>query len=643
MNKKLLSVAGLIVVVLAFVAINVATSRALTGARLDLTEGRLYTLSEGAKNIARKLAEPIRLTLYYSEKTGNEAPAIKAYAARVRELLAEVAKSSNGKVKLEVVNPEAYSDAEDKAVAAGLASFPVGQGGERLYFGLVAVNSTDRQETIPFFDPGREAFLEYDVTRTINLLSESAKKKVGVLTWLPLDGKDPMAMLNRRPSPPWQVYAQLKEFFDVVDIAKDAATIPEDLKVLVVVHPKQVAPKTQYAIDQFVMRGGRVVLFVDPLCEADVIPGLDAMQQMQLPRSSELSTVMASWGVEMVPGMVAADRRHALKVTVGTQARPEPVDYVAWLALTKDAKNNDDPVTGQLETVNVASAGVLRATPGATTTLTPLLMTSTDSMQLVADSLKFQPDPKALLADFKGTGQAITLAARIAGPAKTAFPDGPPKGPDGSADPAQPADKQLKESAQPINVIVFADADLLHDRLWVQEERLFGQIPVGFRKLADNGDLVMGSVDHLSGSSDLMSLRARGKFSRPFVRVEQLQKDAEQKYLAKERELQKDLSDAERKIADLQQKRGTDGQNSLILSPEQQAEVEKITKQMVETRKQLREVRHQLRKDIEGLGSRLRMINVAGMPVLVGLGALGLAAYRGARRRADRASAGARN
>lgn len=639
MGTKLASFIGLIVVLVAFVAANIVSSKALRGMQADMTQAKLYTLSEGARNIAKNLPEPITMTLYFSEKAGNGAAFLKPYAERVKDVLREFESSSGGKVRVKIENPEPFSEAEDRAVAAGLYGAPLGE--DRLYFGLVAVNSTDKQETIPFLDPSREEFLEYDLSRTITLLSDSKKKVVGVLSWLPLDGKDAMAMFNQRPNPPWQVYAQLKDFFEVRDIAKDATSIPDDVSVLLVVHPKQMAAKTQYAVDQFVMRGGRVIVFVDPLCEVDVIQGMDRMQQMQMPKNSELPTLLSAWGLEMVPGKVAGDRTFAIQVQAGSQTRPEAIDFVVWLGLQKEGRSSNDPVSGQLERVNVASAGVIRAVAGATTTMTPLLMTSAQSMEIPADSVSMMPDPKSLLAGFKDGGVPLTIGARVTGPAKSAFPDGPPKGADGSVDANQPADKQLKDSKEPINVIVVADADLLNDRMWIVPQRL-GNVTLGYQKIADNGDLVFGAIDNLAGSKDMMSLRARGRFARPFTRIQQLEKDAQQRYQAKQQELQRELQQAQQEIAQLQQTRA-DGQSSMVLTPEAQAKLDEATKKMVDTRKQLREVQHQLAKDKEALGASVRLLNVAGMPLVVGIGALGLAAYRASRRKSDRASSGARN
>lgn len=647
MNKGLVSILALLIAVVLFFAVNIASTAAVRDARIDLTEGHLYTLSPGALAIARKPPEPIRLKLYYSEKAANDVPQVKSYANRVKEMLAEIARASGGKVKLEVVNPEPFSDAEDEAVQAGLVGVPTGRAGERLYFGLVGVNSTDQQQTIRFFDPAKENFLEYDVTRLVYLLSNPEKKTVGLMSWLPLQGMD-MSPMGGRGAPPWQVLEQMKELFTVKTVENSAKEIPDDVNVLMVVHPKGMSKETQYAIDQFVMRGGRLLVFVDPLCDQDVPPGMNPMQAMSMPKSSELNTLLNAWGVEMDAGKIATDRDHALRVGVGSQGRPEAVDYIAWMQLGKDNLDASDPVTGGLNnSMILATAGVLRAGKGATTTFQPLLHTGKNSMEIDASKVSFIPDPKALLADFKPDGVELTVAARITGKAKSAFPDGPPAPTPAAGKPidqlAADAAKaaHLAESKQPINVVVVADCDMLADRFWVQEQRLFGQVSLGYTKISDNGDFVTGALDNLGGSSDLMSLRARGSFARPFVTVEAIQRDAEQQYQQKAQDLQKKLHEAEQKIAELQQKQ-PGGESNLLLSPEQEAEVAKFRSQMVETRKELRSVQHDLRKDIERMGTRLKLANMAVMPGLVAVAALGLSAYRVGRRKKDRMKAGAR-
>lgn len=650
MTKGLISLGSLLAAIVLFVAANVLAGAGLARARLDLTENRLYTLSAGSKNIARKLDEPIRLTLYYSEKQSSDVPAnYKSFGTRVKEVLREYALASGGKIALQVVNPEPFSEAEDKAVQAGLMGAPIGRSrAERFYFGLVGVNSTDKQETVPFFRPDREEFLEYQLTRMIYLLSEPRKKAIGVMSWLPIEGTQGNPMMGRQgTTPPWQFMQQVKELFEVRTVERDVAEIPADVKVLMVVHPKGVPDKTLYAIDQFVLKGGRVLVFVDPLCEADVPPGINPMQAMQLPRASDLKRLFEAWGVEMVEGKFAGDRANAMQVNVGTPARPEPVDYVGYLKLRPQDLDRGDSITGELQGINLATAGVLRPKSGVGTTLLPLIHTSGDAMGLDVSAVSFMPDPKKLLSEFVPGGGPLTIGARVTGRVKSAFPDGKPAAAPkpGEATPPSPVAEEaakedpkaghVAESAEAINVVIVADCDMLTDRFWVSEVRAGGMV-LGYDKSADNADLVIGALDNLSGSSDLISVRARASSARPFDRIERLQKDAEQVYLAKEQQLQTKLRETETKINDLQKKRPEAAGGSLLLSPEQKAEIEKFKKEKVEIGKQLREVQHQLRKDIERLDAQIRFVNIALVPLLVGGAAVGLGVWRGSRRRVSR-------
>lgn len=628
------------VLMLAFIAINIIASATIRSARVDLTDGRLYTLSDGSKAISRLPKEPVRLTLYCSDKQADDVPGIRPYINRVREVLGEYERASGGQVELRIVNPEPFSEAEDAAAQAGLLGQPTGRGNERFYFGLVGANSIDQQQVVPFFDPRRENFLEYDLSRMIYLLSDQPRKPIGLISWINLEGTPPNQMMQTRGTPGWQIETQLRELFDVRPLATDLTEIPADIKALVVVHPKAISDQTQYAIDQFVLRGGRLLMFVDPFCESDLPPGINPMQAMGLPRSSDAPKLLNALGLELLNGRVAVDKSSGIRVSVGSAGRPEALDYIAWLQLTDKNRNATDPVTGQLGTMIMATAGVLAKKDGSAAEIVPLLHTTPNSSTIDAASVQVMPDPKKLLADFVSGNKQLTLAARIGGRVKSAFPNGfPPLHP---ADPNVPEAERPKpptashiaESAEPINAIVIADCDMLADRFWVQRQQVAG-IDLGLQKISDNGDFVVGALDNLTGSSDLMSLRARGKFARPFDRVEQLRKDADQAYLAKEQALQAKLRETEAKIGDIQRKR-PDGNAATILTPEQAGEIEKFRAEMADTRRELREVQHGLRKDIESLGTRIKAINIGLMPVLIGLGALGLAAYRASRRNADR-------
>jgi ABC-type uncharacterized transport system involved in gliding motility auxiliary subunit len=636
-NRTIISIIGLALCLAIFVAVNIVGQGALRGARADLTEGRLYTLSQGSRQIARRVDEPITLTLYFSEGLANSIPDIKSYSTRVREFLQEFGNASGGKIKVEVVNPEPFSEAEDKANQAGLYGAQTGRPGERIYFGLVGTNTTGQQQVIPFFDARKEDFLEYDVTRLVYLLSNPQKKTIGIMASLPINGVQDNPLMRGQDSPPWQVAAQMKELFDVKNVAPTVAEIPAGVNVLMLVHPKNLSEATQYAIDQFVMRGGKLMVFVDPWCEADVPPGINPMQAMQIPKGSDLPKLFAAWGVEMTPERFAADQDSAIKVGIGGERRQEAVNAVYYLDLKKSNKclSSSDPVTGVLDHVTMGIAGILNKKPDATITFEPLIQTSEHAEPMDTKFVQFMPDPRKLLADFQSKDHPLTLAARISGKLKSAFPNGDP------TKPAEPKEGEAKPDAakhlaevDKSEIIIVADCDMLTDRFWGQDVRL-GGVSLGFQKFADNGDFVVMSLDNLSGTSDLSSLRARTKAARPFDRVEAIQKEAEKRYRAEEEKLQSELTRAQGKVDEILRTQ-TPG-NSIILTPEQQAELEQSRKQVVQIRSQLRDVQHQLRQDIERLGTKLKIINVAAMPLAVGLAAIGLSIYRVNRRRSYKA------
>ncbi|MCC6675869.1 MAG: Gldg family protein [Phycisphaerales bacterium] len=637
--KKLFSIGGLAVLVVLFFAVNIWSNAGLKGVRADLTQAKLFTLSPGAKRIAASPAEPVTLYFYYSGKLAQGSPSIQSYAQRVRELLEEFELRSGGKINLRVIDPEPFSDDEDRAVQAGLAPVPMGPS-ENLYLGLVGTNTLDSQEVIPFFDSRQERFLEYDISKLIYVLAHPKKKVIGLMSSLQMEGMmfDPMTGQPTR-QPPWQIVREMRSFFEVKTIPPDTDAIPADLDALMVVHPKNLSERAQYAIDQYVLRGGRLLLFLDPFCEGDQPPGMNPMEAMGVKRDSYLPKLLGAWGIELVEQRVAGDLKSAIPVVVGAQNRPEQVSFVAWLSIKNDTMNRDDSVMAQVSQMNFASPGILQNKEGGPMELTPLVQTSDQSQMLDVAQFVLMPDPKAMLRDFKPSGEKRTLAARLklkdGAVLKTAFPEGKPAapGPDGAAKAPEAAADQLKEASAAPNIVVVSDVDVLTDRFWTREERLFGQ-SLGYSKIADNGDFVINVLDNLSGSSDLISIRARGEYARPFTRVQDMLKSAEQKYLAKQQDLEKRLQDTEQKIAELQRKRPDQpGKDTLILSPEQQAEIEKFRSDMIGTRKELRNVQLDLRKDVERLGVRLKFLNIAAVPLVVSALALGLGAYRVARRK----------
>src|SRR5262252_5864830 len=464
-SRRGVAVAVLVLIVLLVASANIVAARFLTS-RLDLTAEHLYTLSQGTRNTLAKIDEPITLRFYYSTRLGDAVPAYGVYAQRVRELLDQYDAAARGKIRLEVYNPLPFSDVEDRAVAFGLQGVPLDVAGEQVYFGLAATNSTDDQQVIAFFQPERERFLEYDLTKLVHSLAFPKKTMVGLISTLPLEG-DMMAMMRGRPSEPMAIMEQLQQLDTVKPLAPNIDAIPPDIDVLILVHPQNLSNKTLFAIDQFVLKGGKALVFVDPISE------LQASHPSQLnppgaPTASNLERLFKSWGFEVPAQTIAGDRRAAQRVGVpGSRGNTRPLDYIAWLNLKADNLNRADMITADLSHVMMATSGIVEPIEGAKTAVEPLITTSPDSMKIPAEKLTGLPDVAGLLAEFKPDGKRYILAARVTGPAETAFPDGPPKPPE----PAKPEAKEgepapatadwVKQSAQPINVVVVADTDML--------------------------------------------------------------------------------------------------------------------------------------------------------------------------------------
>lgn len=637
MSSRLAIIPTVLLLLALFLSVNLLAQQGLKGFRLDLTESKVYTLSAGSRAIARSPAEPVRLTLYYSQRLAQGRPIIQTYAQRVRELLEEFSRASGGKVTLTVVDPEPFTDAEDAAVASGLQGLPVPGSTETLYLGLVGENAVDTREVIPFFDPASERVLEYEIARLVHGLANPKRPVLGVITSIPISGGFTMDPRTGRPTQeqPWQISQDLQRLFEVRFLGVTATEIPEDVNVLMLVHPKGLAPQTLFAIDQYVLRGGRVLAFVDPLCEMDTSAGPNPAPDA---RASDLGPLLAAWGVRLRPATIAADRTYAQRVMA--QNAREPVPFVAWLGLTGDAMSPSDPITAQLTRVNVPTGGIIEPLPSGeasadatpNTTITPLLQTSEDSMALPAATIGLMPDPERLLSQFRQEGQKLTIAARLSGSVKTAFPQGRPEPAEGDGE-STPAGEVLSASRGSINVVLVADADLLADMFWVRREALFGQV-TAVRTIADNGAFVINAAENLAGSADLISVRAREPASRPFTRVEGMQRRADEQYRVERQRLELKLQEAQGRLGELQAQRGEDAE-SLVLTPEQQAEIDRVREEFAQTRKELRRVEADLRRDIERLGVQLQAINTGLMPALLTIGALGLWGARSARRRAS--------
>jgi len=620
MQKKFIySMGSLILLLILFVAISMLSGSLLRGMRVDLTQNGLYTLSDGSRNILRKLQEPVNLYLFFSGETSRGLPQIRSYARRVDEMVEEFENQAAGKLIVHRVDPEPFSEEEDQAAAFGLQAVPVGAASETLYLGIAGTNSLDDLQVMPFLQPSKEKFLEYDLAKMISSLGSPEKINIGFLSTLQMDaGFDPATQGMREA---WVVYEQLGQLFDIESIDPGADSLPENIDLLLMIHPKDLSDPMMYQLDQFVLGGGRLIVFLDPFAESDRGDPNDPMAMMQAGSTSNLGPLLDSWGVSFETGRVIGD----LQYGVGTsQSR-----HIGILSVPADGFNSEDVVSADLQAVNFSSTGWLAPLEGAGTRFETLVQSSENAAPLDVSRLRFLTNPAELMKGFNPTGDRYALVARLTGPARSAF-----DAPDGDVQSAS----HLAESGETgITVMLFADTDLLTDRLWVQKQPFLGQNLVS--AFADNGTLVVNAADNMVGNRDLIGIRTRVSSSRPFDRVSELQVEAERSYLATEERLQQELAETERKLTELQVAKGES--ELLVLSDEQQAEIDRFMDRKLEIRKELRQVQHDLQRDIDRLGTRLKLVNITLVPVLVMIAALLYALQRRRRQNAQHVSEGA--
>jgi len=627
MNTRILSVIGLVAVVVAFFAINLLVGPSLRSVRLDLTEDKLYTLPVGASNIARDVEEPLTVKLYFSRQLATGIPALMSYAQRVEDTLREFERNSNGGIRLEVIDPEPFTDEELEAAAAGLHGQPAKAAGEMLYFGMVATNSTDGREVIPVFNPADERILNYELARRFYTLSHPNRPKIAIMSGLPIFGDEGNQLTGEQPSPPWQVVAGLQAMYEVEEAPTDGTLISPEVGLLFVVFPRNFSAYAWYAIDQFVMRGGRVIFAVDPHC-MNYFPPEAAQNQSALfaaDRSADLGPLGQAWGVNLVRGEVVADQVSAVSVPAPDRSG-RMVSYVVFLLLTDDSIADDDPVVASLGTMTTQAPGHLAFEEDAQLRSSWIVQTTAESMTIPVEKIKY-PDPDALVRDFVPSGSHLPIVTRLTGSLASAFPDGPPPG---SAHDGAP---HLGATDAPAEFIVLTDVDMLADSAWVRPIQIGGQI-IGQQPFADNGSLILNAAENLLGSSDLTSIRASAASVRTFTRVEELQRSAEKQYLAERDRIQAELQAVEQRINALL--RGQ-GDAEVMLTPEIQAELDRARESQAASRKKLREVQHKLNEDVERLDVQMRLINIALVPAAVVAFAVGLAGYSRVRRRLDRA------
>lgn len=601
---------SIILILIALMVVNAAAAFLIVGWRLDFSAEGLYTMSPGTRAILKSLDEPVRLDLYVSRDAIADIPELRAHTQRVEEFLAELVDLAGGALELRVIDTPQFSESEDDARAAGLVIQPLNNAGATAILGLVAVGPTAQTKSIPIFSADRDAFIEYEISKAIATVGRSEKPRVGILSCMPLE---PPTMLPGGQSGPSArapfVLQQMRELFDLVEIPRDAAALPEGLGALLLVQPRKLSESMLRSIDAWALAGRPLVVLADPFAESDQDPDSRAMGA-KVPGTTYDFPLLRGWGIDIPQDMTVGDLDFTTRVsTLGPGGTMRELNYLAWLSLTRRALSQSDPLLSGFEGINLKSAGEIMRLKDVDAAIAPRiepLIFSSDRSQLIQTlKLGYFGDAEQLLRDCKPDGIRRTIAARLTGPIGSAF---------------SPA---IGEA----NIVVIADADLLWDATWVQDDPQSG----GKRAFSDNGPLVIGLLERMAGDPAVATLRSRGGFRRPFERVEELRKAAEARYIAREKDLQYEVRTTEINIAQLQSKSGGEESGQMLLSSEQQAELAQLQRTVNAYRKELRSVQFGLRQDVDALGQRLLILNVVAWPILVALIA-GLWCWRAARR-----------
>ncbi len=608
-SRSLLSAGGLVLILVILVLINIIVSQ--LNLRWDATADNLYSLSEGSKEIIDNLKNPVTLKVFYSQDNPNLPVHIKTYGRRMLDFLQEYEKESNGRVRVEVYNPEPDSEAEEWARKYGIEGINLASG-QTLYFGVVAV-SADQEEAIPSLDPSREPHLEYDITRIISRVQSPKKKTIGVLTALPMFGGPPPGMMPQRGSEPWLVISELRKNYTVEQIELEAERLPPDLDLLIMVHPRGISKPLQYAVDQYLLSGGNLLAFLDPQCTGDRGQGF-------VPEK-----LLDAWGLEMDTGKLVSDFDYATKLrNQQNQVESHPL----WLSIPADGINREAIVTADLESLLMPMAGALKTVENSE--YSPEVLVESSSNSALEPGFKARMGTTQLRRDFQATPEQYALAVKIQGKFATAFPDGKPE----STDPeqAESGDEageskgadHLSQAETAATLVVVGDADMLMDDFYVRRQNFLGFNMAQI--FNDNLNFFLNSAEMLTGNDALISIRSRGTFERPFTRVEELERKAQNRWREREQELMARAEETNQKLQQLEQQKQSS--QKLVLSAEQEAEIERFREEKLRINQELKKVRRKLRADIEALGTKVKFANIFLMPLLVCIAGLGYALYR---------------
>jgi len=604
--KTLFSAVGAVLLLVILVLLNVVFSK--LNLRIDATKENLYSLSAGSKKILSGIKQDVTIKVFYSKDIPNMPVQLKTYSSRVLDFLSEYEHA--GKVKIEVYNPKPDSEEEDLAQRYGIEGIDL-PGGDKLYFGLAAV-AADQEESISTLDPAREEQLEYDITRLISRVQSPKGRTIGIISGIPVMGSP--QMFGQRGMQPWTFVAELRKTYKVEELAPTSDKLDKDFDLLMIIHPKELSGNLQYAIDQHVMNGGAVLVFEDPAFTADA--------GGRPPQTLAMDKLFKAWGIRMDNTKLVMDFDHPTKLR---NQQNQVEDNPLWISARKDSFNKDDMITAKLESVLMPMAGTIQKIPESKAEYQSLIKTGTNSM--LTDIFKARLNAQMLRQDFVASNEKYDLAVRIRDTFKTAFPEGKPKDDkkkDGDQEKESPSAGHLNEGKKKATIIVVADSDLLQDDYYVSKQNFLG---VNFAKIFnDNLNFVMNAAEVLTGSEDLIGIRSRGKFERPFVRVQELEKKAQAKWLSREQDLVRKAEDANLKLREFEQKK--DPSQKFIISKDQEEEIRRFQEEKQRINKELKEVRRNLRSDIESLGTKLKFINIFLMPLLASVAGIFYAMYR---------------
>jgi len=595
-SKSTLGVLALVFGAVALVSVNLWAGQGLSRYRADLTKGGIYTLSDATRSVLANLDEPVTLRLFYTSALGEQVPTYALYHDRVQSMLRYYEDLSGGKLRVSLVNADRFTDEEDEATAIGLQGAPLPGGNGAAFFGVAGTNSTDELEAIPFLALERQDFLELDLTRLVFKLNNVGKKKIAMMSRLPITGN--VNPQTGEQIPAWAIYSQLQDFFNIGILGAAFDSIPDEADLLLLIAPGEIDEKTAYAIDQFVLSGKPVIVFADPYSEV-LRTGRD-----NLKTNKGFTDLLASWGMQIDPEKVVGDIDNSRQVQFVDNGSPSIINYVVWLAMGEKSLDRTDGVFNQIASLMMASAGAIVPVEGSGLVFQPLVASSLRSAIVDIKDLR-NPNPVKLLQGYLPDNKQRVLAARVRGDAKSAFPDGRPK------------DVKMESAHRPtgpINVLAVSDADMLYDSFWAEVGQQNGQQVVIPR--AGNANFLINAIGDMAGGQALAGLRGRGVEQRPFTRVAALRTEANARFRQQEELLNQRLAETQKKLQEVLS-RSKDG--TVTLSEADQKSIEDFRAEMFTVRRSLREVQRNLRVDIDALGMRVKMLNIAVVPLLIGL------------------------